>query len=312
MAVRRIGAALGLWGLALAAGGCGAREPLLRRLTEQRVYDQALCAAKGSGDPERGLAFVGARLDADARPRLHLHAVPRVELERTLGEAGRRLADQAVLVRAVVAIDGVQVDDFGLRVALVGPQGPVASLPASVEVLAGLVGETIPADRVDRIEGGRELVPERFRERPLFGIAAMALEASTLFLVPVTRMAGYSRMEEASMIRTPPTDAELLAAAPVASTLAAEAARLDRVWYDDGQDASSVWLWPRPADGDLELVIEWSYAAYACAGHRPALRRKPLPQAEVGRTRTLPLPRGGDLESRINALFGDRMHPMVP
>lgn len=241
--MRRILAGLGVLVLALAAGGCS---PPLRRLTEQRAYDQALCAATGSRDPASDLAWVGARLDADARPRLHLHAVPRAELERSLGEAGRRLADQAVLVRAVVAIDGVQVDDFGLRVALRGPQGPIASQPASVEVLAGLVGETIPA--------------------------------------------------------------EALAAA----TVAAEAARLSHVEHGQGQEVASVWLWPRPPAGELQLVVEWSYTAYGCAGRRPALRRRSLGDGKITTAVVITLPPGGDLESRLNATFGDRMHLVVP
>lgn len=219
--------------------GLGCRPPV-RRLIEQRAYDQALCAAQRSRESARDLAYVGQRLEADARPRLHLYAVPRAELERALGEAGRRLAEQVVLVRAVVAIDGVQVDDFDLQVTLVGSQGPVQSQPASVEVLAALVGETIPQD-------------------------------------------------------------------PVASTLAEQAARLSHDEAGTGQETASVWLWSRPLEGDLRLVVEWSYVEYSCAGRRPALRRSLLPDAELGRTVEIPLPDGGDLESRINATFGDRM-----
>lgn len=303
MAVTRTTIALA--GLALATGlGC---RPPIERLVEQRAYDQALCAAQMSSDPRRDLGRVGPRLDADARPRLHLHAVPRAELERSLGEAGGRLADQAVLVRAVVAIDGVQVDDFGLRVALVGPQGPIESQPASVQVIAGLVGETIPADRVDAIEGGRDLVPERFRERPLLGIAAAVLEASTLFVLPVTLATGHTRQVPSRTSITPPTDAEVRAAAPVASTVAEQAALLSHVEHGEGQETASVWLWPRPPEGELRLVIEWSYAAYGCAGRAPALERRTLDDAEIGRTLEIPLPPGGDLETRLNAVFGDRM-----
>lgn len=307
MAMRRIATVLGVLGL---AAGLGCRPPV-KRLSEQRAYDQALCAAQGSRDPVRDLAYVGARLDADARPRLHLYAVPRAELERSLGEAGRRLAEQAVLVRAVVAIDGVQVDDFGLRVALVGPQGPVESQSATVEVLAGLVGETIPADRVETFAGGRELVPERFRQRPLLGITAGVLEASTLFLFPVTLVTGHSRDVPDRTSVTPPTEAEVRAAAPVASTVADHAALLSHAEDGKGQETASVWLWPRPPAGELRLVIEWSYAAYGCAGRRPALERASLSDAEIGRTLEIPLPPGGDLESRLNAAFGDRMRVLV-
>jgi hypothetical protein len=303
MAVRHIGVRWGAACLALAAGiGCA---PPLKRLTEQRAYDQALCAAaESSRHPQRDLEYVGTRLDADARPRLHLHAVPRAELESALGEPGRRLADQAVLVRAVVAIDGIQVDDFGLRIALVGPQGPVASQPASVEAIAALVGETIPGDTVEHIAGARELLLERFRERPLLGMTAAIFEASTLFLVPATVLTGHS-------IHTPPTAVEVLAAAPVASAVAGEAMRRSHVVHGDGQERASVWLWPRPADGELKLVLEWSYAAYGCAGRRPALLRPSLPHTEIVRTVTLPLPPGADLESRIHAAFGDRMRLVV-
>jgi hypothetical protein len=309
MAVRRIAIVLGLCGLAAGTWGC---RPPLRRLTEQRAYDQALCAAEGSRDRERGLAYVGQRLDADARPRLHLHAVPRAELEASLGEAGRRLAEQAVLVRAVVAIDGVQVDDFGLRVGLVGPQGPIESQPVSVAVLAGLVGEDVALDQVEYIQARRELVRERFRERPFLGVAAVIFEASTLFLVPVTETTGHTRTEPGYTSITPPTEAEVLAAAPVASTVAIEAARRSHLRYDEGQEVTSVWLWPRPPEGELRLVVEWSYAAYGCAGRRPALRRRPLDEAEIGRTVEIPLPRGGELETRLRAVFGDRMRSLVP
>jgi len=321
MAVRRIAIVLGGLGLVLAASGCGASlaagssgsggSPLLRRLTEQRAYDQALCAAMASHDPERSLAYVGKRLDADARPRLHLHAVPRAELEAALGEPGWALANQAVLVRGVVAIDGVQVDDFGLRVALTGFPGPTDAFPASVGLLAGLMGESGPEDRVERIEGGRELVPERFRQRPLLGLAASAVEASTLFLVPVTLATGHTRQRPDRTIVTPPTDAEVLAAAPATSAVARAIARASYVDHGEGQEVASVWMWPRPED-DLELVIEWSYAAYGCAGRRPALRRRSLGNAEVVRTVKIPLPPGSDLESQINAVFGDRMRLLVP
>lgn len=296
-------------GLMLAAGLGGCRPPL-RRLTEQRAYDQALCAAwAASSEPERDLDHVAARLDADARPRLHLHAVPRAELERSLGEAGQRLADQVVMVRAITAIDGVRVDDFGVRVVLMGAQGPVPSQVPTVETIAALVGETLPPDEVHTVEGGREFVPKRFRRRPLLGITAAVLEASTLFLVPVTRITGHTRVQPDQTTRTPPSEAEVLAAAPVASTVAREAARRSHVVHDDGQEIASVWLWPRPAepDAELRLVVEWSYAAYGCAGRRPALRRASLSTAEVVRTVSLPLPPGPDLESRIAAAFGDRM-----
>lgn len=305
--MRRIAIVLGMLGLATALG-C---RPPIERLSQQRAYDQALCAAHGSGDPERDLGTVAARLDADARPRLHLYAVPRGELERSLGEAGRRLAEQVVLVRAVVAIDGVQVDDFGLRVALVGPQGPVQARPPSVEELAALVGETIPADRVETFEGGRTLVPERFRERPLLGITAAVFEASTLFLIPVTLVTGHSRYTPDRTSVIPPTEVEVRAAAPVASMVADHTALLHHAEDGKGQETASVWLWPRPPEGELRLVIEWSYAAYGCAGRRPALRRASLADAQVGRTLEIPLPAGGDLESRINAAFGERMRILV-
>lgn len=239
--MRRLAVAFCVLGL---AAGLGCRPPM-QRLLEQRAYDQALCAAQGSQDAARELAYVGQRLDADARPRLHLYAVPRAELERSLGEAGRRLAEQAVLVRSVVAIDGVQVDDFRLHVTLVGPQGALPSQPASVEVLAALVGETITA-------------------------------------------------------------------APVASLVAEQAARLHHDEAGKGQETASVWLWPRPPEGELRLVIEWSYVEYSCAGRRPALRRAPLADAEHGRTVEVTLPPGGDLESRLNAAFGDRMRLLSP
>jgi hypothetical protein len=307
--MRRLVLVLGLFGLAAATSGC---RPPLGRLTEQRAYDQALCAAEGSRDRERGLAYVGQRLDADARPRLHLHAVPRAELEASLGEAGRRLAEQAVLVRAVVAIDGVQVDDFGLRVALVGPRGPIESQPASVDVLAGLVGESVALDKVEYIQARRVLVGERWRERPFLGVTAAIFEASTFFMVPLTEISGHIRREPGYTSITPPTEAEVRAAAPVASTVAIEAAQRSHLQYEEGQEVASVWLWPRPPEGDLRLVVEWSYAVYGCAGRRPALRRRPLDDAEIGRTVEIPLPRGGDLETRLHAVFGDRMRSLVP
>lgn len=303
----RTAARLGLAAVMLAGLGC---RPPLRRLTEQRQYDQALCAAAhASRDPERDLAYVSRRIDADARPRLHLHAVPRAELVRALGDAGSRLADEAVLVRAVIAIDGVQVDDFGVRVGLVGPQGPVLAEPANVTQLAARTGETIPTTAVEHHAGGRELVPDRFLERPWMGMAAGAFEASTLFVLPITTITGHSRMRSPRTIRTPPTEAEVLAAAPAASAVAGEAARLSHVEHDRGQEISSVWLWPR-VEGELELVIEWSYAAYGCAGRKPALLRPSLPHAEVGHTVRLPLPRGGELESRIDAAFGAGMREL--
>lgn len=307
---RRGGSLVLAAGLVMSGLGCG---PPIQRLTEQRAYDQALCAAsERSRDPARDLEAVASRLDADARPRLHLYAVPRAELERSLGEAGRRLADQVVLVRAVVAIDGVQVDDFGVRVGLVGAQGPVPSQPASVEVIASLVGETLPEDDVQIVESRRELVPERLAKRPLLGVTAAVLEASTLFMVPVTEITGHVRRVPGETIRTPPTEAEMIAAAPVASMMANEAARWSHVEYQEGQERASVWLWPRPSEGgETRLVIEWSYAAYGCAGRRPALRRHVLSTAEAVHTVSLPLPPGGDLESRINRVFGDRMQLLV-
>jgi hypothetical protein len=290
--------------LALAGSGCAVA---VQRPLERRAYDQALCAADRSRDRDEALSRVGSRLDAEARPRLHLYAIPRAELERTLGEAGRRLADRAVVVRAVVAIDGVQVDDFGVRVALTGPGGAVASLPARVDVLAPLVGETIPPDRVRTDPGGRTIVAERFRQRPLLGIAAGIVEASTLMLLPVTQLTGHVREEGPRTVVLPPTEDEVRAAAPVASLLAEHAAALSHTRQEEGLEVASVWLWPRPTTDDVTIHVEWSYAAYGCADRRPALRRRSTGQVELVRTATVRLPPGLDLESRIFTVFGDRM-----
>lgn len=290
--------------------GAGCAQGQAQRLTEQRAYDQALCAAHGSREPEARLDLVRQRIDRDARPRLHLHAVPRAELRRSLHEAGERLAEQAVLVRAVTAIDGVQVDDFELRVVLVGPHGPVPPQAPHVETVAALVGETIPADRVERHGGGRTLVASRFAERPLLGMTAAMLEASTLMVVPVTELTGHSRRTPATVTRIAPEDAEIAAAAPVAWAVASEAARVSHTTHDQGQEVSTVWLWPRSEPAPQRLVIEWSYSAHGCAGRTPALRRQPLPSATAVHVIELQLPPGPDLETRINAAFGDRLRPL--
>lgn len=301
-------AALGLAGLV----GCA---PPLARLSEQRAFDQALCAAQQHPrDSDEALDFVRERIDAEARPRLHLHAIPPAQMRRSLGEAGDQLVDAAVLVRAVAAIDDVQVDDFELRVLLLGRDGPVAAVPPHVERIAELSGETIPPDEVEVIAGGRRLQPHRFRQRPLLGIMSGVLEASTLFMVPVTEFTGHTRRVADEVIVTEPTAAEVAASAPVASTLATEAARQSHVRYDRGQEVASVWLWPRPEPGqDLVLVVEWSYASYGCAGTRPAMRRAGAggSTAEVAHVVEIPLPPGPDLESRVAAVFGTDMRMLV-
>lgn len=299
---------LGIGALLLSLG-CASGQ--LRRLSDRRAYDQALCAAHGSRQPEAGLEFVRQRLDRDARPRLHLHAVPRAELVRALGEAGGRLSDRAVLVRAVSAIDDVQIHDFRMHVVLVGPWGPIAAQAPTVETVAALVGETVPPDVVERYPGGRILVPERIAERPVLGMTAAVLEASTLFIVPVTEFTGHTRRVPDRVTRMLPDDDALAAAAPVAWTVAREADRLGHTRYDQGQEVSAVWLWPRPEGEPLRLVIEWSYSAHGCAGHTPALRRRPLPSATVTHTVELPLPPGPDLATRLDSVFGDRMRLLV-
>lgn len=298
--------------LTLAASlGCG---PPLARLSDQRAFDQALCAAQqDSRDPDEALAYVRDRIDEEARPRLHLYAMPPEELRRSLGEAGARLAEQAVVVRAVAAIDDVQIDDFELRVLLMGPDGAVAAIPPHVERLAELTGETIPPDEVEVIAGGRRFQSRRFRERPLLGVVAGVLEASTLFMVPVTEFTGHTRREPGDVIVTEPTPAQIAASAPAASMLAEESARLSHVRYDQGREVASVWLWPRATSGPLRVVVEWSYLAHGCASKRPAMRR-PVGSStsEVVRVVELPLPDGPDLESRLFAVFGDRMQRLGP
>lgn len=293
------------------AAGRGQRLcPPLSRLTDQRAFDQAMCAAQHARQPDEALRFVGERIDEQARPRLHLYAVPEAELQRSLGEAGARLAERAVVVRAVAAIDDVQVDDFELRVLLVDNEGPIAAIPPHVEQIAALTEETIPPNEVEVIASRRHVQWGRMRQRPLLGVGAALLEASTLFMVPVTEMTGHVRRTPGRVTVIEPTEAEVTASAPAASMLAAEAARLSHVRYDGGQEVASVWLWPRPSSGELRVVIEWSYAALGCAGSRPRMRRDPLSSAEVVRTVELALPPGPDLESRLAARFGDRMQPL--
>jgi hypothetical protein len=295
---------IALAGLALVTG-LGCRVPL-DRLVEQRAYDEALCAASMSRDSDGTLVSLGPKLDADARPRLHLHAVPRAELERSLGEAGRRIADQAVLVRAVVAIDGVQVDDLGVRVMLVETGRPALAMPASVSVLAKLVGETATLDEPFwHIDG------DRFWQVPMLGIPSPYMEASTLFVLPSKVVNGHSpKIPD----RTTTLPTEVREQAPVAAMLVEQAALLSYARAGEAPETAGVWLWQRPSGDEVRLFVEWSYATYRCVGHKPTLlqRARRLDPVVVSGTIDIPLPPGDDLESRLNAAFGDRMRLLGP
>ena len=67
---------------ALALLACLGCRPPLGRLADARHYDQAVCATRfHSRDPEADSTALRRRIDLDARPRLHLHAIERTELE---------------------------------------------------------------------------------------------------------------------------------------------------------------------------------------------------------------------------------------
>lgn len=286
--------------------GCAPVERLARR----GQFDDAMCAATyQSRDRERAEALVLEALDRRARPRIHLHAVPTSELEAGLKSGGARLAEQALLVRAVIETDEVHVDGFRVRVALAAGGRVVEAEPAERSIIAGYTGERLPQVETTTTPGRRRLVAERWIERPLMGAVAGTFEASTLFVVPITVITGHSRYEPGSTTYDYPTDEEYASAAPVTEAVfrAAQAAR-----ETSGNATAQVWLWPRPRTPDTRLVIEWGYQALGCESRRPAFReRSSEGSSELTRRVELVLPDGPDLASRINARFGDRMMPLT-
>lgn len=298
--------------LLLALPGCG---PRLDRFIHDRAFDEALCGATHySRQPERDRETVAEALDAVARPRLHLATLSRAELELAYGELGDQIAAQVVLARGVAAIDEVGIDDFGLSITLVGPAGPVEQVPVTREAVAALTGERLPVAQVEHVPRRRSLVLERWQSRPALGWIAGALEASTLFLLPVTEMTGHTKTSGGYSIRTEPTQEAYLAAAPVASTLSIAAADQSHVRSEAGLETAQVWMWPRPADegAPLSLEIEWVYAHGDCAPPGVQLRRVHSLSADVRRRAIVPLPPGASIEARIEAVFADRVQPLSP
>ena len=285
--------------------GCAPVERLARR----GHYADAMCAARYQArDPERAQARLLDELDRRARPRIHLHAVPATELEAGLKSGGARLAEEALLVRAVIEIDDMEIDGFRVRVALASGGRVLEAQPAQREVIAAYVGEPLPQVETTTVPTRRRLVAERWVERPLMGLVAGAFEASSLFVVPVTVLTGHSAYDPGYTVHDYPTDEEYAAAAPVTETVFQAAVEARET---SGNASAHVWLWPRPRTPDARVIVEWGYQAVGCVSSRPAFRERPSEgNAELIRRLELPLPDGQDLESRINARFGDRMQPL--
>jgi hypothetical protein len=301
---------------ALLSTGC---RPRVEGLAHAGAFDEAMCAATHytrEADRPRAQESVARILDAAARPRLHLATLSRTELEAAYGEAGRQIATQVVLVRGTAGIEELGIADFGVSVTLVGPTGPIAQEFPSREAIAALTHEALPQPEVEHVRRRRVIVGERFQQRPLMGWAAAALEMSTLFLIPVTEMTGHTRSVGGYDVTSYPTDAEVLASAPVTETLFVAAREQTRVRWDEtlGLETTEVWMWPRPADearADLALEVEWVYATGECAPPGAQLKRTHMLPAYVERHTTIPLPPGPDLEARIAAVFGERVQPLV-
>ncbi len=297
----------------LLAGALGCH-PDVEGLTEARAYDEALCGATYySRHPDRDLPVVAAALDRDARPRLHLATISPVELEAAYGDVGRRFSEQAVLVRGTTAIDQVGVEDFGLSLTLTGPTGPILEHPPSRELLASYTGEAFPAGEVIERRSRRRLVQARWQKRPLMGWVAGALEASTLFIVPVTVITGHSTYDPGGTSVIPPSEDEVAAAVPVATSLARAAEEQSYMRSELGLETAEVFVWDRPADetAPLALVVEWAYATGNCTPRGAQLKRSYTRTAHVTRSVRIPLPPGPTLEARIAAAFGDRVQPLV-
>jgi hypothetical protein len=279
-----------------------------RRLAASRDFTEALCAsAFHSREPQAELSYVRRRIDAEARPRLHLHALSRDELTAALGPAGDRLADHAVVVRAIASLDDVDISDVQLRVVLVGHGDAVPPRPLTRQTVSDLTGEMPPQAREVHTAGGRHIDIERFHQRPLLGLTAVALEASTMFIIPVTEFTRHTRRTTGSTVTVEPTQAEIAAAAPATAALLESAEHYTSGGEGMRDETSRVWLWPTLDDPDATIVVEWTYLARGCVDRRPRMREPTTHSVEVTEQATLRLPAGPDLASRINARFGDRM-----
>ncbi|MEM6996355.1 MAG: hypothetical protein AAF721_37960 [Myxococcota bacterium] len=285
--------------------GCA---PPLGRMLERRQFANAMCAAEVfSRDPERAKDRVRARVNAVARPRLHLHAVPKAELVASLGDAGALLAEQAVVVRALVSLDEIDVDDFQMSVALVDGVRTLEPWAPTRERLAGLMGEGLPQPVVEVVPEHRRLNRDRLRAHPLMGVTALVFEASTLFAVPLTEMTGHIERVPETRSVTDPTAAELAAAAPHTEAMLAKIQELTYRTGAVGGELSMVWLWPRTRGGAEQLHVHWMFSVHDCAGKSAAMRKVAGESATLVGAQSLPLPQAADLESRINARFGDQM-----
>jgi len=298
-------------GLVAAAALVGCASPA-RRLAKSRDFGEALCASQfHSRQPQADLDYVRARIDAEARPRLHLHALTREELTQALGPAGDRVADEAVVVRAIAGLDDVDVSDVQLRVVLVGQSKAIAPIELTRQTVSNLTREQLPQAEQIHTRSHRQIDMERFARRPLLGLTAAALEASTLFIVPVTVFTRHSRRVGASTVTIEPTQAEIAAAAPATAALLESAEQYTSGGRGMRDETSRVWLWPRFDDPDAKVVVEWTYVARGCVDARPRMRKSTTHAVEVTREATLRLPPGPDLPSRINARFGDQMQPLI-
>lgn len=275
-----------LLALTIAAPGCRAS---LARLERGHHYDEALCGAHEKFFPEgQVLEVVRRGLD----PAIHVAVVPR---ERT-----PELGDRA-LVR--VTYDSNQIPLRGFEASLRLRRGDRSQRLERLELveLAAALDERTPSPRTvggSRGSGlGHALVETG---RAIGAVGAVILHVSTLgILGNVFRGGGRTSSSSSSGPRTIyPTEQEIRGAAPRGAALFDSVAHLQSSYCGDAPGATCRRLGlvdaPPVEQGELTLELDLHYRA-RCTWNGFVERLE------------LPLPPGPTLETRVQALFGDRM-----
>jgi hypothetical protein len=266
--------------------GCA---PPLATLLAEHHHGEALCAAVATGAPAGDADRVRSAFEQELAPSLHLRVLTRAELTRALGAAGGRVHD----AYAVLLVTTWLRAPTGMQGTLDARLEGVTTPPTDLVTLARATGEPLPSSRT--ITTGPD-AGERLRaaQRSLGGLAAGLGEVLTLGSVPFMEIFGVVPPRRTSV--EPATDAEVRAAAPVASALH-EALRAGTDPVRGGHREAL--LVPRGASGALTLRVTLRWSAW---GDRVS--------CALGVSYALPLGPVTGLDETVRARFGERVVPL--
>jgi hypothetical protein len=269
--------------------GCA---PSFAQLVRDRHYREAGAALDAPGATRAQRAALGAAIEADLAPALHVHPVTDAELARLSPALPAALAGRALLVRLRVESTSAPIDRFTVDVALArGARRLRASSLFGRDEIAAVLGDALPQPAT---------VEPSWLERGVHGAATAAATTAQIFSFVLLVWAPPLAAAAMDALRPPPppqsrvvvpTDEDYARAAPSTEALYRATGSLHYSFTPGGRCDELLAL-PLAADDAtapraLVFVLEGE----------PGLARAVV----------VPLPPGGSLAERIRARFGEQM-----